>query len=333
MSDLVSILIPCYNAERWIGQAIESALAQTYAPTEVIVIDDGSTDNSLDIIRGYSNHIHWETGPNRGGNATRNRLMELANGKWLQYLDADDYLLPEKVKDQVNFLCDCPDTDVLYGLVTKEDWTAYGITRDLQRIAEPHDPWILLARWYLPQTGGPLWRKSALMEVGGWKLDQPCCQEHELYLRLLTVGKRFTYCPHNGAVYRVWSTSTVCHRDSNEVRRQRRKILADEEAYLRANGELDAARLQAINQARFEMSRLAWRQDRDVALDILREILDANPYFRPLGNQPGGHHPPLIYRMLFRAFGFVTAEKTAELVHTFRSRSKARSRHCNTRVM
>ena len=94
MSVLVSILIPCYNAERWIAQAIESALAQTWSEKEVIVVDDGSTDHSLEVIRQFDGRISWETGLNRGGNAARNRLLELARGEWLQYLDADDYLRP-----------------------------------------------------------------------------------------------------------------------------------------------------------------------------------------------------------------------------------------------
>ena len=86
----VSILIPCYNAEKWIAQCIESALNQTYANKEVIVVDDGSTDGSLDIIKNFGDKIRWETSPNRGGNAARNRLLELSSGEWLQSLDADD---------------------------------------------------------------------------------------------------------------------------------------------------------------------------------------------------------------------------------------------------
>jgi glycosyltransferase involved in cell wall biosynthesis len=100
MSELVSILIPCFNAERWIGHAIDSALEQTYSPTEVIVVDDGSTDSSLGIIEGFGRRIRWETGPNRGANAARNRLLSLASGPWLQYLDADDYLLATKSSDR-----------------------------------------------------------------------------------------------------------------------------------------------------------------------------------------------------------------------------------------
>ena len=80
MTKFVSILIPCYNAERWIAQAIESALAQTWSEKEIIVVDDGSTDRSLEVIRQFDGRIRWETGPNRGGNVARNRLLELARG-------------------------------------------------------------------------------------------------------------------------------------------------------------------------------------------------------------------------------------------------------------
>src|SRR5437868_11251554 len=105
---LVSILIPCYNAERWVAQAIESALSQTWPEKEVIVVDDGSTDGSLDVIKRFGHLIQWETGPNRGANPTRNRLLELAEGDWLQYLDADDYLMPRKIERQATYVREHP---------------------------------------------------------------------------------------------------------------------------------------------------------------------------------------------------------------------------------
>src|SRR6266487_4648219 len=95
-SPLVSVLIPCFNAEKWVGQAISSALAQTWSNKEVLVVDDGSTDGSLEIIRSFGASIRFESGRNRGANVARNRLLELAKGEWLQYLDADDYLLKTK---------------------------------------------------------------------------------------------------------------------------------------------------------------------------------------------------------------------------------------------
>src|SRR5436190_6918172 len=88
-----------------------------------------------------------------------------------------------------------------------------GIEQGTSRLPEPHDPWALLARWDLGQTGALLWRKKAIEKAGGWKPDQPCCQEHELYLRLLKAGTRFSYCPHVGTVYRQWKNGSVCTKN------------------------------------------------------------------------------------------------------------------------
>src|SRR2546421_11836378 len=115
-SQLASIIIPCYNAERWVAEAIRSALDQTYAPIEVIVIDDGSTDKSLEVIKSFGNMIRWESGPNRGGSHARNRGFESSSGKYIQFLDADDYLLSQKIETQVAFL-EKTGADVVYG-----DW-------------------------------------------------------------------------------------------------------------------------------------------------------------------------------------------------------------------
>jgi glycosyltransferase involved in cell wall biosynthesis len=115
MSHLVSILIPCFNAERWVGQSIESALEQTWTNKEIIVVDDGSTDGSLEIIKRFGDRIRWETRANGGSNRARNRLIDLARGEWLQYLDADDYLKPDKISSQLDVIDAYPEIDVLFG--------------------------------------------------------------------------------------------------------------------------------------------------------------------------------------------------------------------------
>lgn len=306
---LVSILIPCYNAERWIAQAIRSALEQSWLEKEVIVVDDGSTDGSLEIIKRFADRVRWESGPNRGGNAARNRLLQLARAEWLQYLDADDYLLPEKVAAQMRFLATRPETDIVFGPVTMEHWSEAEIRRELLPVREPHDLWVLLARWYLPQTGASLWRKQAIVEVGGWKPAQPCCQEHELYLRLLMADKRFAYSESGGAVYRQWGEHTVCKRDRPEVRRRRLEIEQQAEDFLRERGELTPARHWAINQARFEMARTAWQHDRTEAFAIVGTIKQSHPGFVPAGDA-APHH----YRMMYRLFGFGPTETLAQWV-------------------
>ena len=309
MQSFVSILIPCYNAERWIAQAIESALAQTWLDKEIIVVDDGSTDRSLDVIRSFHSRIRWETGPNRGGNSARNRLLELARAEWVQYLDADDYLLAEKIGQQMEFLESHADTDVVFGPVTIEHSFQPDARRELLAIPECHDLWTLLASWRLPQTGAPLWRKQAILDVGGWKVNQPCCQEHELYLRLLINNKRFAYCPSNGAVYRQWSNSTVCTQDIAIVHRSCLEIEQWLEDYLREQGKLTSRRLTAINQTRFQIARIAWQYDPALASQVMDRVRSLEPDFCPKG--PAA---PARYWLIYRMFGFEAAERLASLI-------------------
>ena len=304
---LVSILIPCFNAERWVAQAIESALAQTWPEKEIIVVDDGSTDGSLDVIKRYEGKIQWESGPNRGGNVARNRLLQLAQGEWLQYLDAADYLLPDKIERQMEFLFRNKETDIVFGPVIWEYWSEEKTHQELFQIPEPHDLWVLLARWYLPQTGSPLWRRKAIIDVNGWKEDQPCCQEHELYLRLMEAGKKFDYCPSAGAIYRQWSDQTVCKRNIREVHRRRLEIEQRVEDFLRLQNVLSPARRWAINQARFETARIAWQYNQQVAIEIINTIHSSDPRFIP-----GGIAASVSYRLLYRLLGFRITEVMAD---------------------
>src|SRR5262245_30502130 len=94
---LVSVVMPCYNARRWVAKAIDSCLAQTYPNIEVVVVDDGSTDGSVEILEQFGSRILLEKGPNRGACHARNRGIELSRGAYLQFLDADDVSLPEKI--------------------------------------------------------------------------------------------------------------------------------------------------------------------------------------------------------------------------------------------
>lgn len=315
---LVSILIPCYNARQWVGHAIDSALAQTWPDIEVIVVDDGSTDGSSEVIQSYGDRIRWERGPNRGGNYTRNRLLELAKGEWVQYLDADDYLLPEKIENQMRFLRTRSDVDVIIGPAILEYYEEKAARKEILEIPGPHDYWALLASWQLPQTGAPLWRKSAILDVGGWDPQQPCCQEHELYLRLLMGGKRFAYNPKNGAVYRQWSDQTLCKRDIKLVHTRRLMIEQQLENFLRSRGELTPSRLFAINLARFEIARTAWRYDRSRSDALMRQVMASDREFSPRGSAA-----PFHYRLVFHALGFRAAEVIAQMLRRGSERGAA----------
>ena len=101
MEPLVSILIPAHNAEAWIGDSIKSAIAQTWRHKEIIVVDDGSTDKTLATAQQFeSNEVRVVTQPNQGAAVARNTAFSVAQGDYIQWLDADDILDPRKIENQ-----------------------------------------------------------------------------------------------------------------------------------------------------------------------------------------------------------------------------------------
>ncbi len=311
----VSILIPCYNADEWLAQAIESALAQD-TEVEVIVYNDGSTDDSDAVARSFGDRIKYIAAENKGAPVARNVLLETAKHDWVQYLDADDYLLPDKVSRQLKYVIEHPNVDVCFSPVWVEwqDGSSRNADLSLDRspIPEPHDPWQLLALWRLPQTGGPLWRKSAIQDVGGWKEDQPCCQEHELYLRLLKNKKRFLHTPEGGAIYRRFEDGTVSTKNMHLVWTERFKIERQIESYLEAKGLLSPDRQWAVNQARFEMARNAWPVDRKLARTIHASIKQRKTKFSPSSPAAPPH-----YQRMYALVGFQASEHLASILRTF----------------
>jgi hypothetical protein len=119
-------------------------------------------------------------------------------------------------------------------------------------------------------------------------------------------GKRLSFCPLNGAVYRQWSEQTVCKRDKSEVHRRRLQIEQQAEEFLRNHKELTIARLQAINQARFEIARAAWHYNKNFAREIMQTIHKTKSGFNP-----GGEAAPAGYKLIYRILGFQSAERLA----------------------
>jgi hypothetical protein len=235
-------------------------------------------------------------------------------------LDADDYLLPEKIERQLAELSNCDAVDVAYSPVIMDYWEDGGSVRqELLEISPPHDPWVELIRWSLPQTGAALWRRSALIAVNGWKIEQPCCQEHELYLRLLQAEMAFQFCPTPGAVYRQWSTNTVCRRSPHQTIERRLAIVDAAEQHLRETSLLNVMRQDAIALARLECARSLYQFDRDGARCLARKARHAHPGHKlsPLPCFPAG------YRWIYQFFGFRIAEAAAQAVRPLRRYQRA----------
>jgi hypothetical protein len=271
----VSIIIPCFNAERYIGEAITSALGQTYPYKEIIVIDDGSTDGSPEVIRSFGTTIRREFGPNRGGCAARNRGIELAQGEWIQFLDADDVLAPEKLERQVAAASEHPDCTVYcdYELVNADDgqWVETH-SADCRGI----DPLAFVLRSMRLQTSAPLHRKDRLTAVGGFRTDLQGSQEFDLHLRLAAAGTRFEHLAES--LYVVWRRADSVSSDFVRAVGEQLKFLPALAADLTERGELTDERRRAFAERMAQNGRgCLQRGGRTTGMAFLREARKLDP--------------------------------------------------------
>jgi len=161
---LVSTIIPVYNRPQMIVESVESVLAQTYRPIEVIIVDDGSTDDTLKVIEALAaqhTEITVISQANAGPGAARENGRLIAQGEFIQYHDSDDLLLPTKFSQQVAALQTNPNADVAYG---KTDFVKIGEQRPSQALkltGQAHKtmfPAMLRQRWW--STSTPLHRRN-----------------------------------------------------------------------------------------------------------------------------------------------------------------------------
>jgi glycosyltransferase involved in cell wall biosynthesis len=196
---LVSIVVPSYNHARYLREAIDSILAQDYPRIELIVIDDGSTDGSPDILRGYGARFHWELQPNQGQVATLNRGWLMAKGEILGYLSADDVLLPGAVGSAVRALGANPDAVLAYcdfNLIDPDSAV-------VRRVRAPEfDYRDMVTRMTCPPGPGAFFRRAAFRKAGTWHTGFKQMLDYEYWLRLGLHG-RFVRIPDVLAAYRV----------------------------------------------------------------------------------------------------------------------------------
>ncbi len=193
----VSVLIPVHNDEEHLGDCIESVLAQTWAACDVIVVDDGSTDESRAVARRYEgDDVRVIAQENSGAPAARNRALQAAEGEYIQYLDADDLLHPKKVEAQVEVLTDSPPGCVAVGPTCYfddgEDPEDGRLSRGDPSLVNSDDPvqwlinlWTPGKGWELVQTRAWLTPTRVAEQAGPWDERVTRDQDGEYFTRVL----------------------------------------------------------------------------------------------------------------------------------------------------
>ena len=241
----VSIVIPAYNAAAYLAAAVDSVLAQDYRPVELIVLDDGSTDATPQVLGRYQGRLRWASHPNMGQARTLNEGWRLAGGTLLGYLSADDVLHPGAVGALVDALRAHPDASLAYGDYQLVD--AAG--RVVQRVAAPAYSYRDLVVRAICQPGpGVLFRRGALEAAGGWDGAYRLVPDYEFYLRLSLQG-RFVRVPAMLASLRVHAASQSFARADRQASDEQVRALR---AYFRDQPvppPIAAARAEALANA------------------------------------------------------------------------------------
>ena len=223
MQDLVSIIIPAYNSERWIVETIKSALAQTWSQKEIIIVDDGSTDNTLAIAKSFESRLlKVVQQPNKGASAARNKGLSLAQGSYIQWLDADDLLAPTKIMNQLKH---AESGDRNKTLLTSSFGTFYfcrerakfhrtGLWQDLSPV-----------NWLLNKFNERVWMNPAswlvsrklTAEVGPWHEGLVRDNDGEYVCRVVAASEHVKFVPQAISYYRICNLNSLSYSLSEKA--------------------------------------------------------------------------------------------------------------------
>ena len=214
MKPLVSILIPAHNAEAWIADTLKSAIAQTWQRKEIIVVDDGSTDRTAIIAKRFApKEVAVVCTENQGAAAARNRALELSRGDYIQWLDADDLLAPDKIERQIATLREFDSRRILLS----SPWAYFSYrTRRARFVPTPLWQDLSPVEWLLRKMSGNMvfmqtatWLTSReLTETAGpWDARLISDDDGEYFCRVLLASEGTRFVPEGRVFYRVTGTN------------------------------------------------------------------------------------------------------------------------------
>jgi hypothetical protein len=258
---LVSTIIPVFNRPVQLREAVESVLAQDYRPIEIIIVDDGSTDDTFAVAEALSEQhagvVRVLKQANAGPGMARERGRQVARGEFIQYLDSDDVLLPSKFAAQVVALTDCSECGVAYGMtrfrhadgtIEPGPWKGSGVAR------EAMFPEFLIDRWW--DTPNPLYRGAVCDQAGSWT-DLRLEEDWEYDCRIAALGPRLAWCAQYVCEVRDHEGGRLCRGTASDPERMRQRARSHELIFghaLRA-GLQGVPAMQHFSRALFLLSR------------------------------------------------------------------------------
>jgi glycosyltransferase involved in cell wall biosynthesis/nucleoside-diphosphate-sugar epimerase len=252
------LVIPAYNKGEHLAEAIDSVLGQDYPRLDLVVVDDGSTDDTRAVLAGYGSRIRWYGQANAGQSAALNRGWALTGGELVGYLSADDVLLPHAVTALADALGARPDAVCAYG-----DYHLMDVSgRVVREVRAPEfDYRSMVARFTCPPGPGVLFTRPAAARAGWWNAGLRLVPDQDFWLRLGLVGP-FVHVPATLARFRVHPTSTSFAAPSPEVVGEYVAVIEEWFAGDAVPPELRAVRAEALSSAYLMEARAHLRGQR-----------------------------------------------------------------------
>lgn len=258
-TSLVSVLIPCHNAEKFVGETLESVFGQTWPSLHVVLVDDGSSDSSLSVARSFAgSRLNLLIQPNRGAPGARNKALEQAVGEYCIFLDADDLFEESFVQAQVEAMAEA-DADICFGCSLLAWPDGRREEKESMPAASSLDfalSQVLTGGWYPPHA--VLWRTSFLRDIGGWNESLRRNEDGELIARALLQEARITSSKGARAIYRQHDTPhRVSARKDHAAVEANVRIVEWVYGVISLREDLPLAR-QALSRQAFELAGEAY---------------------------------------------------------------------------
>ncbi|MFW5691177.1 MAG: glycosyltransferase [Chloroflexota bacterium] len=238
MNPRVSIVTPSYNQGQFIGETIESVLGQDYPDLEYLIIDGGSTDQTVEILRQYDDdpRVTWVSEPDKGMANAINKGFAMSTGTVMGWLNSDDIYLGQVVRDTVDYFNAHPDIDLVYGdaVYTHPDGTPTG----KRQVGQPFNFLNTLAYSNSVPQPGTFWRRELWVQAGPLREDLHMALDGEYWLRMSRYG-RLRYIPGDRATYRLHDESKTMSQELKswaERERLAHEMLADPAQYPQVAG-------------------------------------------------------------------------------------------------
>ena len=312
IESLVSTIIPVYNRAAMLREAVDSVLAQTWRPIEIIIVDDGSSDDTPQVMRGlqalHPDSIRIQHQANAGPGTARQTGLALAQGEFIQFLDSDDLLLPEKFASQIAGLRGDPEADIAYGKTYSQD---LGVRQSVpaqhtgERIRTLFPALLKEPLW---PTLTPLYRHSALARIGPW----PTTRQLEDWVydaQAAALGLQLHYCEAFVAETRNHGEARLCHLWKTDASAMRERCMA----YVQVFGHAQSAGI-ATNSPQMQqfVRSLFWMARNAAAYGLPVEARQLFGLARCNATRPGWD-----YRLFAAAAAVLGWQRAARLAERF----------------